>query len=122
MERYYFSFEKLDVWNKSIDLSALIYNITNTFPESEKYGITNQIRRACNSIGANIAEGSGRKSTTEKARFFEIAFSSLLEVIHFLRLSVKLEFVKEEDTLEINNLISEISNKLNALHKQLKYK
>lgn len=120
MEKYHFSFEKLDVWNRSVDLSVLIYKITKVFPESEKYGITNQLRRACNSIGANIAEGSGRKSSVEKARLFEIAFSSLLELVHFLRLSIKLEFVKEEDLAEVNALISEVSNKLNALHKQVK--
>lgn len=120
MERYHFSFEKLDVWNRSIDLSALIYKITKSFPDSEKFGITNQLRRASNSIGANIAEGSGRKSSVEKARFFEIAFSSLLELIHFLRLSVKLDFIRDEELSDVHSLISEISNKLNALHKQVK--
>ncbi|MBK8078847.1 MAG: four helix bundle protein [Saprospiraceae bacterium] len=103
-----------------MDLSALIYKITKSFPDSEKFGITNQLRRASNSIGANIAVGSGRKSSVEKARFFEIAFSSLLELIHFLRLSVKLDFIKDEDLSEVHSLISEISNKLNALHKQVK--
>jgi four helix bundle protein len=120
VERNTFSFEKLDVWNKSLELSVVIYKLSEKFPESERYGITKQIRRAVNSVGANIAEGSGRKSKAEKARFFEIAFSSLLELVHFLRLSIKLEFVKEEDLTEVNKLISEVSNKLNALHKQLK--
>jgi len=120
MGEYHFSFEKLEVWNRSIDLSVLIYKITSSFPDSEKFGIVNQLRRAYNSIGANIAEGSGRKSQVEKARFFEIAFSSLLEVIHFLRLSVKLGFVNDEELKEVFLLISEISNKLNALHKQVK--
>jgi four helix bundle protein len=119
MNNYEFSFQKLDIWKRSIELSVRIYQLTSTFPDTEKFGITNQLRRATNSIGANIAEGTGRKSEKDKARFFQIAFSSLLEVVHFLELSVKLEFIAKEEISEISAIIAEVSNKLNALHKKI---
>jgi len=69
-----YSFEKLDIWKKSRILVKDIYRITNTFPPEEKFGLTNQIRRAIISVSSNIAEGSTRQTEKEKARFYEIAF------------------------------------------------
>jgi four helix bundle protein len=74
------SFKELNVWRKSYDLTILIYKNTDCFPDTEKYGITNQIRRASVSICSNIAEGYGRKSIKEKDQFYSIAHGSLTEV------------------------------------------
>ena len=64
-----FNLEKLDVWQKAIDFADLVYSSTRTFPSGERFGLTNQIRRAAVSISSNIAEGSARISDTDFARF-----------------------------------------------------
>ena len=89
---YLFPFEKLEIWRLSIDMAESLYKLTHNFPTEEKYGIISQIRRAGNSVGANIAEGSARFSEKDKARFIEISFGSLMEVVHFLYLSNRLAF------------------------------
>lgn len=75
----------LEVWKKSMDLVEMVYRLTDDFPDSEKFGLKNQIRRAVVSIPSNIAEGSGRKSDKELIQFIHIAFGSLAEVeTHYL--------------------------------------
>ena len=112
-----FSFEKLDVWNLSRALNRNIYQITKSFPDEEKFGLTSQVRRASISISSNIAEGSSRISGKEQARFSEIAFGSLLEVLSQLILASDLEYITESDLVEQRPLIEEIANKLNKLRK-----
>ena len=73
-----FSFERLAVWQKSRLLVKNIYAITNGFPEREKFGLTDQLRRAAVSISSNLAEGSGRISVKEKIHFCEISYGSLM--------------------------------------------
>jgi four helix bundle protein len=68
-----YSFEKLIVWQKSRKLAAVIYKMTREFPKEEIFGISSQMRRCSISISSNIAEGSGRQTFKEKARFTEIA-------------------------------------------------
>ncbi len=70
-----FSFQKLEVYALGRQLIKAIFLLSKNFPESEKFGLTNQIRRAAISICLNIAEGSGRFSNKDKIRFIEIAFS-----------------------------------------------
>lgn len=90
-----YSFEKLEVWKKSRELVKDIYHLTQTFPSEEKFGLTNQIRRAIVSVSSNIAEGSTRQTFKEKARFYEIAFGSLIEVLNQLLLASDLGYVAE---------------------------
>ena len=113
-----FPFEKYKIWELSLDLSQKIYALTNEFPPEEKFGMTSQLRRAANSVGANIAEGLSRFSEKEKARFIEISFGSLMEAAHFLFLARKLDFITIEDFDMIKPFILEISNKINALYKK----
>jgi len=75
-----FNFEKLDVWQKAIDFANLVYNETRAFPAEERFGLTNQLRRAAVSISSNIAEGSSRSSKGDFARLLEIAAGSVFEV------------------------------------------
>jgi four helix bundle protein len=116
---YLFPFEKLDIWKLSIDMAETLYKITIDFPSEEKYGIISQIRRAGNSVGANIAEGSARFSEKDKARFIEISFGSLMEIAHFLYLSNRLGFLSTENLQHLKPQILELSNKINAYHKRL---
>ena len=82
-----YSFEKLDIWQLSKTLIKDIYNITKNFPQEEKFGIINQIRRASFSIANNTAEGNSRNSNKDKIRFIEISFGSLMEVLNILLIS-----------------------------------
>lgn len=112
---YVFSFEKLEVWIESKEFSKLIYSITATFPDTEKFGLISQLRRASLSIASNIAEGSARKSYKDKAHFTTIAFGSAVEVLNQLIISFELDFISEVDYLSLRNALESITNKLNAL-------
>ena len=112
---YIYSFEKLNVWQKARDLNSKVYQITKSYPKEELYGLVQQIRRASISISSNLAEGSSRTSYKDKARFTNIAYGSLLETLNQLILSKDLNYISEEDYIELRPLIEEIGNKLNAL-------
>ncbi len=112
---YQFSFEKLDVWVESKELTKSIYTLVSKFPESEKFGLSTQLRRASVSIASNIAEGSARKSYKDKAHFTTIAFSSAVEVLNQLIISYELELINENEYLSLRTTIESITNKLNSL-------
>lgn len=112
-----FSFEKLVVWQKTKDLSIHIYKITSSIPNDEKFGLISQLRRCSVSIASNLAEGSGRHSNKDKARFSEIAFGSLLELLNQLIISNELKFLLKENYNELRIQIEEISRMINALRK-----
>lgn len=116
MKQFYF--EKLDVWQNSRLFIKEIYSITREFPSEEKFGITNQIRRASLSICANIAEGTSRNTEKDKARFINQAFSSAIEVINFLILSNDLDFLVEEEYFKLRTDLEKITNQLNSLYKK----
>ena len=116
-EQYKFSFEKLDVWQDSRALTKLIYEVTKSFPDSEKFGLINQMRRASVSVSSNIAEGSSRTSKKDQAHFYQIAYSSLMELLNQVIISTDLQFLNENQESQIRNHIGKVSNKLNALRK-----
>ncbi len=116
-----YSFEKLLVWQKSKKLAVAIYKITRAFPKEELFGMTSQMRRCSVSIASNIAEGSGRHSAKDKARFTEIAYSSTLELLNQTIISLELEYITEENYNIIRKEIEEATYMLDALYKaQLK--
>ena len=73
-----FSFEKLAVWQDAKGLTKVIYTLTSSFPENEKFGLVSQLRRAMISVTSNIAEGSSRTSHKDQARFYQIGYSNLM--------------------------------------------
>jgi four helix bundle protein len=115
--QYYFAFEKLDVWKLAKDFALNIYKTTKTFPEEERFGLVSQMNRAGISIASNIAEGSSRKSKKDKAHFYQIAYSSLMELASQIIIGKDLGFISENEYLTLRSKIYEISNKLNALYK-----
>ena len=116
-----FGFEKLNVWQKSRQISLKIYKATVKFPKEEKFGLTSQMRRAAISISSNIAEGTGRHSQKDRARFTEIAFGSTLELLNQCVLSNDLGFLSEEKYLDLRSDLTEITAMLDGLYKsQLK--
>ncbi|MBS9766119.1 MAG: four helix bundle protein [Flavobacteriaceae bacterium] len=115
--KYTYSFEKLEVWKEAILLSKRIYQITLNFPDSEKFGLISQLRRASNSVPSNIAEGTSRITKKDKAHFTTMAYSSLMEVVNHLVLSKELGFLNNEDYESVRNDIYKISYMLNGLRK-----
>ena len=99
MEKQIQTHKDLVVWQKSIALVTAIYKVTNTFPNSELFALTNQIRRCATSIPANIAEGSGRRGNNEFKQFLYIALGSATELETHLILSEKLGYIKEGDLI-----------------------
>ena len=115
-----YSFEKLEVWNDARELTKMIYNITRTFPDDEKFGITNQMRRSSISVSSNIVEGSYRATGKDKSNFMTIAYSSLVELLNQTIASLDLRYINEDQYNEIRNQIEKVSNKLSALTKYFK--
>lgn len=107
----------LDVWKKSMDLVEEIYKITNTFPESEKFGLTNQIRRASISIPSNISEGAARKTDKEFVQFLYIALGSLSELETQYLIAIRLHYIQENK--EIENKLNEIKRMIVGLRNYL---
>lgn len=114
---YQFSFEKLNVWIDSKELIKTIYNVTKSFPSEERFGLTNQLRRASVSIASNLAEGTSRQTNKDKAHFTTLSFSSLMEVLNQIIIAKELNFIEENNYQIIRTEIEKISNKLNALRK-----
>ncbi len=113
------SYRDLIVWQKSVTMVTLVYQLISKFPKEEKYGLTSQIKRSSVSIPANIAEGYGRNYTKDYARFLQIARGSLFERQTQLQIALNLNFIKENDLEEIKSLSVEIEKMLNVLIKKL---
>ena len=109
------SHKELVVWQKSMDLVVLIYELTSKFPKSELFGITSQMRRASVSIPSNIAEGWGRKSSKEYQQFMSIAYGSTLELETQLILSKRLKLAEEQDFEKAEAVLLEVLKMLNSM-------
>ena len=114
-----FNFEKLDVWKKAIDFADLVYSSTRDFPAEERFGLTNQMRRAAVSLSSNIAEGCSRISKTDFARFLEIATGSVFEVVSQAFIGRRQGFLDEEAFQAIYDAAEEQSRMLSGLRKSL---
>jgi len=114
-----FNFERLDVWQKAIDFADVIYNETRAFPAEERFGLTNQLRRAAVSISSNIAEGSSRSSKNDFARFTEIAAGSVFEVVSQAFIARRQSFFSQEQFWNIYADAEQLSRMLSGLRKSL---
>ena len=112
-------FKNLKVWSKAHELTLAIYRRTRTFPNDEMYGLTSQVRRASASIGANIAEGCGRRSDPEMKRFVQIARGSANELEYHLLLARDLRFLTPDEFKELEGKVLEIQRMLAALAQRL---
>lgn len=114
-----FNFEKLAVWQKAIDFADLVYNHTRSFPADERFGLTNQMRRAAVSVSSNIAEGTSRMSQTDFARFIEIATGSVFEVVSQSFIGKRQGFLTDESFRALYSSADEIGRMLSGLRKSL---
>ena len=109
------SYKELIVWQRSMTLATLIFEVTKTFPKSELYGLANQIRRASVSIPSNIAEGFCRGSRAEFRQFLQIAFGSGAEVETQLTIARNTGMLDEEKYIKIISELDEIMRMLNKM-------
>jgi four helix bundle protein len=114
-----FNFEKLEVWQKSIDFADLIYSMTRSFPQEERFGLTSQMRRAAVSISSNIAEGSARVSRADFARFIEIATGSLFEVVSQATIGLRQGFLSQEQHGQLYAAAEQQGKMLSGLRRSL---
>ena len=114
------SYRDLDVWQKSMDAAVVVYQITKSFPADERFGLTNQVRRAVASVPANIAEGHGRLHKLDYVRFLSIACGSLMEVETHLQLSLRLEYITRDQLKLIWSGLQEVGRLLNGLIRSLR--
>jgi four helix bundle protein len=114
-----FNFEKLEVWKKSIDFADLIYRVTKKFPIEERFGLTNQMRRAAISLSSNIAEGSSRRSKNDFARFIELATGSASEIASQAFIARRQDFLGEQDFELMYTAAQEIGRTLSGLRNSL---
>jgi len=113
-------FRNLKVWEKAHLFTLEIYKISKVFPNSELYSLSSQIRRAASSIPTNIAEGCGRRSDIDFARFLQIAMGSASEVEYLLILFSDLRIINKEHSKDLINKIIEIKKMLTTLIKKLR--
>ena len=113
-------FKKLQVWKKSHDLTLRIYDVTSRFPREEIYGLTSQIRRACASIPTNIAEGCGRNSSADLARFLQIAMGSASETEYLILLAHDLKYLDPGQYAELTDATIRVKKMLTSLIKKLR--
>lgn len=112
--------KNLEVWKLSIQMVKEFYQVLEKFPADEKYGITSQLKRACVSVPANIAEGAARTSKQEYHYFLSIAAGSLSEVDTLLELSKELKMITDDEFKNLMGKIETISALLNGLMKYVK--
>ncbi len=113
-------FKKLEVWRRGHQLTLNVYEVTRTFPREELYGLTSQMRRASAAIPANVAEGCGRGSNADLARFLQIAFGSASELENHLFLARDLSFLQPADYERLTGEVVEIQCMLASFIKSLK--
>lgn len=114
------NYRDLLVWQKSMDLSAVVYRLIESLPKQEDYGLKAQIRRAVVSIPANIAEGHGRDHLGDYLRHLSIAKGSLAELETHLHLCVRLNYLGDQVIAEPLRSADEISRMLNGLSSSLR--
>ena len=114
------TYRELIVWRKSIRFVSRIYYATIEFPDHEKYGLTNQLRRSSISIPSNIAEGFGRRADKEFIRYLHIAMGSLFEIQTQLLIALQLHYVRPvrfkllyKESREIERMLRSLTEKIN---------
>jgi len=114
-----FIFENLKIWDRSLDLNDHVQIIATKFPRNEEYVLSSQIRRACDSISLNIAEGSTGQSNREFNRFLGIALRSNIEVVGCIYLAKRRSIISSEDFNKGYSLCLELSKMIQAFRKTL---
>jgi four helix bundle protein len=110
-----YRYQDLIAWQKAKSFASDVYRVTESFPKSETYGLTSQVRRAAVSVASNIAEGQGRLTKGEFCHFLGQARGSLLEVETQLSIAVDLHFLKQDEFGNLQQKSSDVRKLLNGL-------
>jgi len=113
------NFRRLTIWMKSMNLVTEIYQLTNTFPVHERFGLISQMQRAAVSIPTNIAEGSAKTSNKDFSRFLEIAVGSSLELETELTIALNLKYIDSMNFENIQNEIIELQKMITVFKNKL---
>ncbi|MGB1318389.1 MAG: four helix bundle protein [Flavobacteriales bacterium] len=113
------NYKELTVWQRSMEMISSAYAITNSLPNTEKFGIISQLNRAAVSVACNIAEGSSRTSQKDFKRFLEISLGSAYECETLILASIKVGLVAESDVSQIQSQLTEIQKMLYSLINKL---
>jgi four helix bundle protein len=113
------NFRDLSVWQKAHVLTLAIYRVTKKFPRDELFGLTSQMRRSSSSIAANIAEGCGRKTDADFARFLQNGFGSASELQYHLILAYDLGLLDKPEFNELSDAVVEVKKMLSVLLRKL---
>jgi four helix bundle protein len=119
MEKCMKDYRTLKVWQKSHKLTLAIYKVTRSFPREELFGLTGQMRRSSSSIPQNIAEGCGRGSDADFARFLQISMGSASELDYEILLSYDLQYLDESNYKYLSKETIEVMKMLTSLIKKL---
>lgn len=109
------NYRDLEVWTKAHNLTVQLYAKSRSFPKEEFYGLTSQLRRSAISVGANLAEGCGRQTTPELARFVRIAMGSASELDYHLLLAKNLGYLESDDHKGLSQELTRIRKMLASL-------
>lgn len=109
------NFKQLHVWQEALALAKEVYVLTALFPSDEKFGLTSQIRRSAASIPSNIAEGAGRNSNKDFARFLSIALGSAFELETHLLLAKELQIINGIQLSQLEEKYQTVQKKLYSL-------
>ncbi len=109
------SFKDLKTWQMAYDLAVQVYGVTAKFPDSEKFGLSNQLRRATVSVASNIAEGFSRQGLKEKVQFYHMAKGSLSEVECQLLIAYGVKYLTEHDLADLQSKLLSANKLLSAL-------
>lgn len=115
-----FKFEKLKVWKESVMFASEVYSLTSKYPKVEQFGLTSQFNRAAVSISLNVAEGYGRGTDAELARFIQIAIGSLNEVVTILYISLDQKYINQTEFNSFYERCEQISKMLYSFRKYIK--
>ena len=115
-----FGYRRLVAYQKAKEVVKMTYKLIKKFPSEERYGMSDQLRRASVSITSNIAEGINRYSAKDKAHFIEMAYGSLMEVSSQFEIAEDLKYINIEDRSNIDILISDVARLLSGLQKSYK--
>lgn len=122
MEETYFPFEPLDVYSLAVEFGADVYRLTDALPDAERFGLTNQMRRAAVSVSLNIAEGRGRGTDREFVRFLMMSRGSLFEVVSASQIAHRLGYLDDASLRLLRTQARTLSAKLMTLTKRLQPK
>ena len=114
------NYKELKIWQRSVKLASMIYEMTSAFPSEEKFGLISQLRRASVSVSSNIAEGSARSSDKDFSRFIDIAYESLCELETQVIIAQEFGFIRDSDSGIYSESITELQKMIYTFSKTLK--